>query len=150
MKAKSCCRPRPPHDRHLVIRTALRWLLALFYAIAGYFHLTQPETFMRIMPSFVPLPDTVVLATGIAELLGASALAQPWSNSLRRAGGLGLALYALCVWPANMNHFAIDMARPDNGWGLAYHMPRMLAQPLLIWLALWTGGAIQWPLRRPA
>ena len=30
------------------------------------------------------------------------------------------------------------MARPDGGWGLAYHVPRMLAQPLLV---LWTGIA---------
>ena len=27
---------------------------------------------------------------------------------------------------------------PDGGWGMAYHVPRLAAQPLLIWLALWT------------
>lgn len=131
-------------------RTALRWLLALFYAVAGYFHLTQPAPFVQIMPDIVPVPELVVHWTGVAELLGAAALAQPWSERLRRAGAIGLALYALCVWPANVNHFAMDMARPDHGWGLAYHLPRMLAQPVLIWLALWTGGATEWPLRRPA
>jgi len=61
--------------------------------------------------------------------------------------GVALALYALCVWPANINHFMIDMARPDHGWGLAYHVPRMLAQPVLVWLALWTGEVIDWPFR---
>ena len=147
-KATSGCRPLPPHDRALVIRAALRWLLALFYAVAGYFHVTQPEPFLRIMPDVVPLPEAVVLLTGIAELLGAAALAQPWSKPLQRAGGMGLALYALCVWPANINHFAMDMARPDHGWGLAYHLPRMLAQPVLSWLALWTGGVTGWPWRR--
>jgi uncharacterized membrane protein len=100
------------------------------------------------MPEFVPYPAQVVQLTGIAELLGAAALLQPWSRLLRKAGGTGLALYALCVWPANMNHFAIDMARPDHGWGLGYHVPRMLLQPVLIWLALWTGGVTEWPLRR--
>jgi uncharacterized membrane protein len=100
------------------------------------------------MPPFVPAPAQVVLLTGIAEALGAVALLQPWSRRLRSAGGIGLALYALCVWPANINHFALDMARPDHGWGLAYHVPRMLLQPVLIWLALWTGGAVQWPFRR--
>ena len=64
---------------------------------------------------------------------------------MRRAAGWSLAFYALCVWPANIHHFAIDMARPDDGWGLAYHLPRMLAQPVLIWLALWTGGIVRWP-----
>lgn len=129
-------------------RTVLRGLLALFYAVAGYFHLTAPEPFLRIMPGWVPMPGTVIVLTGIAELLSAAALLQPFSAGLRRAAGIGLALYALCVWPANIHHFAMDMARPDHGWGLAYHVPRMIAQPLLIWLALWVGSAIDWPLRR--
>jgi uncharacterized membrane protein len=122
-------------------------LLALFYAVAAWFHLTAPGPFLRITPHWVPMPDTVITLTGIAEGLGAMALLQPFSPALRRAGGVALALYALCVWPANINHFMIDMARPDHGWGLAYHVPRMLAQPLLIWLALWAGGAIEWPFR---
>jgi uncharacterized membrane protein len=110
--------------------------------------LTAPAPFLRIMPGFVPYPGEVVQWTGVAELLGALALVQPWFPWLRRAAGTGLALYALCVWPANVNHFAMDMARPDHGWGLAYHVPRMIAQPLLIWLALWTGGVTEWPFRR--
>ena len=102
---------------------------------------------MRITPGWVPGPATVVLLTGIAEGLGALALMQPWWPHWRRAGAIGLALYAICVFPANVNHFAMDMARPDHGWGLAYHIPRLLAQPLLVWLALWTGGVTDWPWR---
>lgn len=131
-----------------MIRRALRWLLAAFYAFAGYVHITSPTPFLAIMPSQVPWPDAVVLWTGIAELLGAAALAQPWWAQLRRAGAIGLALYALCVWPANVNHLLMDMARPDGGLGLGYHIPRMVAQPLIIWLALWVGGVIDWPFRR--
>jgi uncharacterized membrane protein len=129
-------------------RTVLRWVLALFYAVAGYFHLANPAPFLDIMPTWVPMPEAVVLWTGVAELAGAAALLQPWWPALRLAGGIGLALYALCVWPANVNHFAMDLARPDGGLGLAYHVPRMIAQPVLIWLALWVGGATGWPLRR--
>ena len=89
-----------------------------------------------------------MLLTGIAELLGAAALLQPWSLRLRRAGAIGLALYAICVFPANINHFAMDMAREDGGLGLAYHIPRMFAQPVIVWLALWCGEVIDWPFRR--
>jgi uncharacterized membrane protein len=56
---------------------------------------------------------------------------------LRQAAGWGLALYALCVWPANINHLLIDMAKADGGLGLGYHVPRMIAQPAIIWLAWW-------------
>jgi uncharacterized membrane protein len=129
-------------------RSALRWLLAAFYALAGYFHLASPAPFMAIMPEWVPWPDAVVFWTGITELLGAAALVQPLSLALRRAGACGLALYAICVFPANIHHFALDMARPDHGFGLGYHVPRMFAQPLLVWLALWTGGVTDWPKRR--
>ena len=97
------------------------------------------------MPGWVPAPEEVVLWTGIAEALGAIALLQPFSLPLRRAGAIGLALYAICVFPANINHFALDMARQDGGFGLAYHLPRMVLQPVLVWLALWTGGVIEWP-----
>ncbi|RIV85730.1 DoxX family protein [Aurantiacibacter zhengii] len=131
-----------------MIRGALTYLLAPFYAYAGYRHIAGPEPFLQITPGWVPFPETVILLTGIAEIAGAAALAQPWSTRLRRAGGIGLALYALCVWPANLNHMVMDMARADGGWGLGYHIPRMLAQPGLIWLALWTGRVTDWPFRK--
>ena len=131
-----------------MIRHTLRWLLAAFYAFAGYVHLAKPAPFLSIMPTWVPAPEAVVLWTGIAELLGAAALAQWTSLPLRRAGAIGLALYAVCVFPANIHHFALDLARPDGGLGLGYHAPRMIAQPLVVWLALWTGGVTDWPLRR--
>lgn len=120
-----------------MIRIILLWVLAAFYALAGVIHLIRPEPFLAIMPVWVPAPGTVVLLTGAAEILGAIGLVQPFSRPVRRAAGLGLALYALCVWPANINHFIIDMAREDGGLGLAYHVPRMFAQPLIIWLAWW-------------
>jgi len=120
-----------------ILRPMLRWMLAAIYAVAGVIHLIRPEPFLTITPAWVPAPYAVVLLTGGAELLGAIGLVQPFSKPLRRAAGWGLALYALCVWPANINHFALDMARADGGLGLAYHVPRMFAQPLIIWLAVW-------------
>lgn len=125
-----------------MIRTALRIVLAVFYAVAGYFHLVRPEPFLTVMPSLVPWPEAVVYWTGIAEIVGAFALVQPTSLRLRRAAGIALALYALAVWPANINHFAMDMASEDGGLGLAYHVPRMFAQPVLIVWALWAGEVI--------
>lgn len=119
------------------LRPAIRWLLAVFYALAGVLHLVKPAPFLSIMPAWVPAPEAVVALTGVAEIAGAIGLIQPFSVPLRRWAGGGLALYALCVWPANINHFIMDMAREDGGLGLAYHIPRMIAQPVIIWLAIW-------------
>ena len=126
-------------------RNVMRWLLALFYLLAGIMHLSQPASFLAITPPWVPWPDQVVALTGLAELAGAVGLVQPWLPQLRRAAGWGLALYALCVWPANFQHFMLDQARSAEGLGLGYHVPRLAAQPLLIWAALWSAAAIDWP-----
>lgn len=131
-----------------MIKAILRWLLAVFYLAAGVIHLVNPAPFLTITPDWVPMPGAVVLLTGVAEILGAIGLAQPFSVRLRQAAGWGLALYALCVWPANVNHMMIDLTRADGGLGLGYHVPRMFAQPVIIWVSLWVGECL--PLRRRA
>jgi uncharacterized membrane protein len=136
--------PRFP-PRPSLAAAILRGFLCAFYALAGVIHLAVPQPFIAIVPPWVPEPNFVVAATGVAELFGAAGVAQGRSPRLRRAAAWGLALYALCVWPANFHHMTIDLARPDHGLGLAYHIPRLAAQPLLIWLALWTGELLRWP-----
>lgn len=134
-----------------MIRSVLRTLLGVFYAFAGIMHLVQPEPFLTITPAFVPFPQAVVFWTGIAEIAGAIALIQPFNLKLRQAAGIALAAYALCVWPANINHFAMDMARESMGaegrLGLAYHVPRMIAQPVIIFWALWAGEVVFKPAK---
>jgi uncharacterized membrane protein len=126
-------------------RTALRWLLALAYGFAGVAHIRSPGGFLAITPGWVPWPEAVVFWTGVAEIAGAAGLMLP---RFRFAAGVGLALYALCVWPANFNHAFSDIAvgGRDLGWG--YHGPRLMLQPLIIWWALWVGGVTDWPLRQ--
>ncbi len=119
-----------------------RSLLAGLYLIAGILHIVAPGTFLLIMPDFVPYPSQVILFTGGCEIAGAIGLMLP---KLRRAAGIGLALYAICVFPANVNH-AIDGVPPGHlqlGWW--YHVPRLILQPVLVWWALVAGGVMRWP-----
>lgn len=120
-------------------------MLALAYLVAGIAHLRSPGGFVAITPSWVPYPATIVALTGIAEIAGAFGLVVP---SLRRAAGIGLALYALCVWPANFNHAINDIAIGSVHLGWWYHGPRLALQPIFIWWALWAGGNIDWPFPR--
>lgn len=129
-------------------RALSRTVLALIYAAAGVLHLAKPAPFVGIVPPWVPSPALVVMLTGMAELAGAFGLLQPWSMPLRRAAAWGLAAYALCVWPANVQHMLIDLGHPDHGLGLGYHIPRLALQPVLIWWPLWAGGVIDWPWRK--
>ena len=127
------------------VRTSIRWLLAAAYFVAGIAHLRSPAGFLAITPAWVPHPATVVALTGIAEIAGAVGLLIP---KVRRAAAIGLAAYAVCVFPANINHAlnAIPLGGITLGWG--YHAPRLALQPVLVWLALWVGGVIDWPFGR--
>ncbi|MDG5488420.1 DoxX family protein [Sphingomonas sp. BGYR3] len=116
----------------------MRVLLALLYLIAGVLHLAVPRPFLSIMPDFVPMPAVVVALTGVAEIAGAVGLMIP---RLRRAAGWSLAAYALCVWPANVQH-AINDLTAGTGLPILYHAPRLALQPLIIAWALWAGGII--------
>ena len=124
-------------------RLVLRWLLALGYLIAGVAHLRSPAGFLQITPTWVPYPATVIALTGLAELAGATALAA--IPGLRKAAGVGLALYAVCVFPANINHAFAHIAIGGTQLGWWYHAPRLALQPVLVWLALWTGDSTDWP-----
>ena len=150
MPGRCGCSNPQLHDPPNMIRGGLRWLLALFYLIAGIAHLRSPGGFLSITPHWVPAPEAVVAFTGIAEIAGAIGLLIPrnvigWA---RPAASIGLALYALCVWPANFNHAINNIALGGQTVGWWYHGPRLVAQPLIIWLALWVGEAINWPFQR--
>lgn len=117
-------------------RRIARIALALFYGLAGIAHLTVTAAMVRITPGWVPFPHAVVIGTGLCELAGAAALmTQAW----RRAAALALALYAVCVFPANVKHAVHDLGG-GVGLGWWYHAPRLLAQPLIVWWALWVAG----------
>ncbi len=127
------------------IRFVMRLILAAFYLAAGILHLKSPAGFISIVPSFVPWPAETVWLTGVCEIAGAIGLMVP---KLQKAAGIGLALYAICVFPANINHALnhIDVGALPNSWW--YHGPRFVLQPILVWWALFCTGTITWPAKQ--
>ena len=128
-------------------RPAARWAMIAVYLTAGVFHLATPGTFLLITPDWVPFPRQVILATGLCELAGAFGL---MSRSLRRAAGIGLALYAVCVFPANIKHALDGLPAGQVQLGWWYHAPRLAFQPVLVWWALFVGEVTDWPARSQA
>jgi uncharacterized membrane protein len=127
------------------VTLAMRVLMAACYLVAGILHLIAPSGFIRIVPGFLPWPEFIVLFTGICEIEGAAGLMYP---PLRKAAGFGLAAYAICVYPANINHAVnmIDVGGLPNSWW--YHVPRLAFQPVLVWWALYCSGVTTWPFSR--
>ena len=127
------------------LRLAMRLVLSLFYLVAGILHIAAPRGFVLITPAFVPWPETVVLITGVCEIAGALGLL---TARFRRAAAIGLAAYAVLVFPANINHAVNAIAAgglPTSWW---YHAPRLALQPLLVWWPLFASGVVGWPFFR--
>jgi uncharacterized membrane protein len=128
-------------------RAAMRWMLAALYVSAGIAHLWAPDQLLAITPSWVPMAPQVIFLTGVFELVASAALL---TRPLRRWAGITMAIYALCVWPANFKHAleGIDLPYVSSSW--LYHGPRLAFQPVIMWWALYCAGVTDWPWRRDA
>jgi len=134
----------PPGEPARSARGSMRATMALFYLAAGIIHLAYPAPFLGIMPRWVPNPADIVAFTGVCEIVGAVGLLWP---PTRRAAGIALAAYAVCVYPANVQHAVNDLST-GTGLGLAYHLPRLALQPVIAWWALFCSGVVDWPFSR--
>lgn len=105
----------------------------LWFFIGGMAHFVATEAEMRIVPSWMPWPREVVLATGVLEWVGALGLL--WSR-WRRAAGWGLVLLTLAVTPANVVMLQQAADYPSIPyWALVARLP---LQALLLALIIWS------------
>lgn len=75
-----------------------------FFILAGVMHFLRPRLYRRIMPPYVPAPQAMVYASGVAEIAGGAGLMLP---RLRRVGGWWLIATLVGVFPANL-HMALN------------------------------------------
>ncbi len=144
MSTRAASQSRPPTGLHEPLACHREIPARCLLPLAGVLHLSYTTTFVLIVPGWVPFPRSVVLATGLCELAGAAGLL---TVRLRRAAGIGLALYAVCVFPANIKHAILNLSDGHGGLGWWYHAPRLALQPVLVWWALFAGEVIDWPFR---
>ena len=125
----------PPALRTATAR--MRVALAAMFTLTGVSHFAATESFLLMVPEFLPLRREAIYLSGVAELAGAAGLLVP---QLRRAAGLGLAALLVAVVPANinvaLNNVQVDLvpSSPVYQWG------RILMQPLLVWFVVWASG----------
>lgn len=117
----------------------MRLAMAVALLMAGTDHLLTPERYLAMMPGYLPYPLQLVLFTGVCELAGAIGLLLP---RLRRYAAIALAIYFVCVFPANIKN-ALDGLQveglPAATW---YYWLRLPFQPLIILWALYAGELI--------
>jgi uncharacterized membrane protein len=82
------------------MRSFWRWLLAVFFVVAGSYHFVNPKPYLSMMPSYLPWPEGLVRLSGVAEIMGGVGVLLPRS---RRFAGWGLIALLVAVFPANLN-----------------------------------------------
>jgi uncharacterized membrane protein len=130
-------RERRPH------RDAARVAMAVAMVFSGISHFVAPESFLRMLPDFVPIPQAVIIATGVVEvLLGAGLLvARRW----RREVGLVLVGYLIAVFPANVYVAVAGVDLNDLGGGNPWL--RLPFQAVYIAWVFWAVPDLIGPLR---
>ncbi len=109
-------------------------LAAVLYVVAGALHFVQTDTYLKIMPPYIPWHMEMVRISGVCEILGGLGLLLPQT---RRAAAWGLIALLIAVFPANVymatNPIEAGAASiaPILRWG------RLPLQVLLGWWLLW-------------
>jgi uncharacterized membrane protein len=108
-------------------------LASLLYIGAGTLHFLQTDTYMKIMPPYVPQPRAMVWFTGVAEITGGIGLLIP---PLRRPAAWGLVALLAAVFPANYYMAANHIQVGKTPIPQAFLWARLPLQALLIWWVL--------------
>ncbi len=123
--------------RQNIARVALGSLMLL--AALGHFSFQRQE-FQAQVPDWMPLSkDLVVILSGMVEM--ALGLAMIFLIRYKVWVGLTLALFYLLIFPGNIAQYL----NGTDAFGLNTDRARLLRlffQPLLIWWALWSSGAL--------
>ena len=99
-----------------------RLALALVMVLAGVLHFVATDTYVSIMPAYLPLHRELVYLSGIFEILFGLGLLWP---KTRQASGVCLILLFHAVLPANLN-MAVQNIQPAS-----FEIPAVL-----LWLRL--------------
>jgi uncharacterized membrane protein len=118
-----------PHSRARRISLVA---LTLMYVGAGTNHFVNPEFYLHIMPPFIPAPDLMVAASGVAEVGLGLALLPP---ATRRWAGWGIVALLVVFFVVHVDMILRHEAYPEAP--LFVLILRIPLQFLLIYWAEW-------------
>lgn len=124
-----------------------RILLGIFMITAAFGHFTfQRNDFQAQVPNWVPVDkDIVVILSGIVEI--ALGLGMLFLSKHKVKVGLALAIFYVLVFPGNIAQYL----NSTSAFGLDTDQSRLIRlffQPVLIFLALWSTGALAYLFKK--
>ena len=112
------------------VRTFFIYLMAAAYIAAGINHFVHPQTYMAIMPPWLPAHSVLIFISGVIEVLLGILL---FPKTTRRIAAWGVILLLLAVFPANIQ-MLVNFCKEEHPliWLAVLRLP---LQVLLIWWA---------------
>ena len=109
--------------------------MAALYTLAGLNHFRAPETYLKIMPSYLPHPALLVALSGLAEAGLGLLLLWPAARPLAAWGIIAL---LVAVFPANIYMYQLRDSTFSSipSWILLGRLPLQFA--LIAWAYLYT------------
>lgn len=123
-------------DKKAWLQHALSLILGIFFINVGIGHFIDPEWFEPIVPAILGDPTFWVLITGAMEVALGIGLIMPQT---RKYAGLLMALFLVAVYWANLNMWINNVPLEGKTFENKWHVLRLLAQILMIGVALWVG-----------
>jgi len=101
--------------------------------VAGINHFVNPDFYLKIVPSGLPMPELLVYGSGVAEVVGGLGTMH---RRTRRLAGWFLIATLVAIFPANV----YMAASPDRfasipGWALNLRLPLQVLFIYWVWLA---------------
>jgi uncharacterized membrane protein len=107
---------------------------AIFYVVAGTLHFIKTETYLRIMPPYIPWHLSMVRISGVFEILGGLGLLV---SQTQRAAAWGLVALLIAVFPANIYMATHPIEAGATSIAPVLLWGRLPLQLLLVWWVLW-------------
>lgn len=76
-----------------------QYLLGVLFVIAGFLHFQKPKIYLKIMPPYIPAHKTMVLLTGILEMIVGFMLLNPSTQTI---AGWGIIVLMLLFLPVHI------------------------------------------------
>ena len=116
-----------------ILRTISCVLLGVFFTVAGIAHFVTPETYLPLMPDYLPWHLPLIHLSGLAEIAGGLALLVPKFHKL---AGWWLIAVLIGVFPANIHMLVNDVplgGNPVPDWILWARLPLQFVLIAWIW-----------------
>ena len=113
------------------MKTVSKFVLAIFMIGAGTMHFVNPDFYMKIMPSYLPLHRELVYLSGLCEIVLGLLLFVP---RFSRLAAWGIIALLIAVFPANIHVYQHQDVLPAPA---IFHFLRLPLQGMFILWAYW-------------